>query len=116
MTSGKDAVSVEWRREFVRAVAAGSDSFASLCRRFHFSRQTGYKYWQRFRAAGEAGLLSPSRAPHHHGRARPAHWHQRLRELRQKHPRWGPKKLYVLLPARGRPAVATLGRWLHTGD
>ena len=106
-------MSLEWRREFVRAVAAGTDSFAALCRRFHFSRQTGYKYWRRFQAAGEVGLISPSRAPHHHGRARRAHWHQRLRELRQKHPRWGCKKLHVLLSARGRPAVATLGRWLQ---
>lgn len=113
MASGSRGVSVDWRREFVRAVAAGTDSFASLCRQFRFSRQTGYKYWRRFQAAGEGGLISPSRAPHHHGRARAAHWHQRLRELRHKHPRWGPKKLHALLPGRARPSVATLGRWLQ---
>ena len=48
-------MSLDWRREFVRAMVAGRDSLASLGRRFHFSRQTGYKYWRRFQAAGEGG-------------------------------------------------------------
>lgn len=97
----------------MRAVTAGQHSFAALCRLFRISRQTGYTYWQRYQRAGTAGLVPRSRAPHRHGRSRPAHWHQRLAELRRHHRNWGPKKLHRLLPVRGRPSVATLGRWLR---
>lgn len=97
----------------MRAVAAGQHSFAALCRLFQISRQTGYSYWQRYQKAGAVGLQPRSRAPHRHGRSRPAHWRQKLSELRRQHANWGPKKLHRLLPARGRPAVATLGRWLR---
>lgn len=106
-------MSVERREEFVRAVAAGLQSFAALCRLFHISRQTGYTYWQRYQRAGAVGLRPHSRAPHRHGRSRPAHWRQRLGELRRQHPNWGPKKLQRLMAARGRPSVSTLGRWLR---
>ena len=105
--------SVEWRREFVLAVRQRGSPFAVLCRQFHFSRQTGYRLWRRFQSEGLPGLAHRSRAPHGHGQARAAHWHERLRELRRKHPRWGPKKWHALLPGRRRPAVATLGRWLR---
>lgn len=113
MLTGTGSLSVEQRVEFVRAVRAGQHSFAALCRFFHISRQTGYTYWKRYRQAGVAGLRPQSRAPRRHGHSRPAHWRQRLSELRRQHPNWGPKKLHRLLPGRGRPAVATLGRWLR---
>jgi putative transposase len=97
----------------VRAVALGTDAFAVLCRRFHFSRQTGYLYWRRYQLEGDPGLWPRSRAPHHPGRMRAAHWREQLRRWRLQHPRWGPKKLATLLPRPFRPSRATLGRWLH---
>jgi transposase InsO family protein len=46
-----------------------------------------------------------------------AWWREALRELRLRHPRWGPKKLRYLLrqryPRRGLPALRTLERWLQ---
>jgi transposase InsO family protein len=99
--------------EFIGAVQAGSLPFATVCRQFHLHRSTGYRYWRRFQQHGPAGLAPRSRAPLCHGRARSAHWRVRLRELRQQHPHWGPKKLQTLLPPRTRPSVATLGRWLR---
>jgi putative transposase len=113
MPTTKCAVSLERRKEFVTAVAAGTESFAAQCRRFKFSRQTGYRFWRRYRAHGDPGLLIGSRAAHHPGRAWAANWREWLRQARRTHPRWGPKKLRTLLPGRRRPAVATLGRWLR---
>ncbi len=113
MPPARNPVSVERRKEFVRAVALGTDAFAVLCRRFNFSRQTGYRYWRRYQAGGEAGLLPRSRTPHHPGRMRAAHWREELRQLRLRHPGWGPKKLATLLARPHRPSRATLGRWLR---
>lgn len=113
MRPSKHVISVERRKEFVRAVEADMESFAALCRRFQFSRQTGYRFWRGYRLQGEKGLLIGSRAAHHPGRAWPAIWRERLRQARLAHPRWGPKKLRTLLPGRRRPTVATLGRWLQ---
>jgi len=113
MLTGTSSLSVERRWEFVQAVSAHTHSFAALCRAFQISRQTGYTYWHRYQAEGQAGLGPRARAPHLHGRARPAHWRQRLRQLRSQYPRWGPKKLHRVLPGRGGPAIATLGRWLR---
>lgn len=112
MATGR-MLSVERRREFVLAMAASTQSMAALCRAFQISRPTGYSYWRRFKAEGIGGLEVRSRAPHRHGRIRPFHWRARLRDLRRQHPNWGPKKLHRLLPPRGRPAIATLGRWLR---
>jgi putative transposase len=105
--------SVQWRRDFVRAVQRREASFAALCRRFRFSRQTGYKYWHRYQAKGEPGLLPYSRAPHYHGRSRSVFWRQRVRQLRLQFPGWGSKKICAALPGRARPAVATVGRWIR---
>lgn len=113
MRAGNCSLTVEQRWEFVRRVAARTHSFAALCRAFQISRQTGYLHWRRYQQAGMTGLQPRSCAPQRHGRSRPGHWRVRLLELRRQHPNWGPKKLQRLLPARGRPAVATLGRWLR---
>ena len=114
MRAGNCSLTVEQRWEFVRRVTARTHSFAALGRAFQISRQTGYLfYWRRYQQAGGAGLQSRSRAPQRHGRSRSGHWWVRLLELRRQHPNWGPKKLQRFLPSRGRPAVATLGRWLR---
>jgi putative transposase len=111
--SGNKNWLVQWRQEFICAVQQGDVDFATLCRCFRFSRQTGYKFWRRYQAEGEPGLQSRSRAPHHHGRSRLAHWRQRVRQLRLQHRAWGAKKIHAALPARARPAISTVGRWLR---
>jgi putative transposase len=113
MPPSKRVVSVERRKEFVRAVEAATETFAALCCRFEFSRQTGYRFWRRYQSQGPGGLSIGSRAAHHPGGAWPIIWRERLRQARSDHPRWGPKKLQTLFPGRRRPSLATLGRWLH---
>ena len=60
----KESSALEQRKAFIAACQAGEESVAELCRRYEISRQTGYKWLQRFAEDGEAGLEEKSRAPH----------------------------------------------------
>ncbi len=102
---------------FVLACREKGESFASLCRRFGISRKSGYKWRQRYREGGVRGLEDASRRPRYQAKAHRSFWRERLRQLREAHPRWGPKKLRRLLQksstrVQAIPAVSTLGRWL----
>jgi putative transposase len=105
------------RERLVRAYLADEVSMAELCRRAGVSRKTGYKWVQRFGAAGTAGLRDRSRAPHTHPQAIPAAQAQQIVTLRATHPTWGPRKLRAYLagppPAPGWPATSTIGALLQ---
>ena len=60
---------VDSRMRFVTLAEAGEEALSSLCRRFGWSRKTGYKWLDRYREAGLEGLKSRSRAPHDHPQA-----------------------------------------------
>jgi transposase-like protein len=70
----------EWKREEV--------SLAELCRRYEISRQTGYKWLERYEQEGEAGLEEHSRAPLHHPQAMSTEVRDALVNLRSQHPNW----------------------------
>jgi len=72
---------LEERARFVLAVKSEGESFGSVCGGFWISRKTGYKWWQRYQAAGVKALADASRRPRHRGRMH----------------RWGAKKLRRLL-------------------
>ena len=57
---------MEERLEFAAAYAKGDESMAELCRRYGISRKTGYKWLERYRRFGKAGLEDRSRAAHRH--------------------------------------------------
>lgn len=105
------------RERFVLAVLAKAEPFAQVCRRFHIGRTTGYKWLQRFRRHGRAGLRDRSRRPHHSPRQLARRWQLALRQLRSRHPTWGPRKLRARLrqlhPRVWLPADRTLARWLR---
>lgn len=91
--------------QFVSECLAGDEPMSVLCARYGISRQTGYKWKQRFEAEGARGLDERSRAPLHHGRAMSAELVVELIEARRLKPYWGPKKLLAVLQ-RTRPDVA----------
>jgi transposase InsO family protein len=70
---------------------------SALCERYGISRQTGYKWMQRFAEEGPGGLEERSHAPHHHGRATSAELVVELIEARKRKPFWGPRKLLAVL-------------------
>src|SRR3974377_492999 len=99
----------EWRKQEV--------PFAELCRDFHISRQTGYKWLGRYEAEGESGLEERSRAPLHNLQEMSAEVREAILQLRQQHGRWGPRKLKALLqrqqPQRRWPALSSIGELLQ---
>jgi transposase InsO family protein len=70
-----------------------------LCEAHGISRKTGYKWLERYRQDGLAGLADRSRAPHRAGRATPAILAEKIVELRRARPSWGPRKLVARLMA-----------------
>jgi transposase len=75
-------------------------SFAELCARYGVSRDTGYRLVERYLEQGPAGLEARSRRPHTSPNETSPHIVEALLELRRRHPRWGAKKLLLLLGKR----------------
>jgi transposase-like protein len=101
------------RVKFIAAYLEYGASFSDLCRDFGVSRKTGYKWVRRYEANGVAALEERSRAPHAHPNAVPTHIVQAVLTVRRRHPRWGPRKLQVVLrrqqPRMVLPAASTIG-------
>lgn len=107
---------LEQRYELVRQMRCGVAPISELCRKFGISRQTGYRWWGRFRAKRLAGLKDRSHRPVRVFGRTSRLWLDRLRRLRITRPTWGARKLRHCLGQRFGwthvPAVATLSRWL----
>ena len=101
------------RVKFIAAYLEYDACFADLCRDFGVSRKTGYKWLRRYEADGAAALEDRRRAPHTHPNAIAEDIVEAILSLRRRHPRWGPRKLLVLLRRqRSRivlPAASTVG-------
>lgn len=92
------------RVKFVAAYLEYDSNFSDLCRDFGISRRTGYKWVRRYEAAGVSALQELSRAPRSHPNAVSSDVAQSILAIRRRHPRWGPRKLQVLL-SRQRPRI-----------
>jgi len=108
-----ETCAVDKRMRFVTGVEAREESVAALCRRFGFSRTTGYKWLERYRMDGLEGLADRSRAPHEHPQAVTAEIAERCLEVRHAHPTWGPVKVRAWLDRQALgidwPAASTIG-------
>jgi len=107
----------EERTRFVLKASAEELEFAELCRLFSISRKTGYKWLDRYRRDGAAGLEARSSAPHTHPFAVGAEVRERVIGLREEHATWGPRKLLAFLerhaPKTKWPAPSTVGELLR---
>jgi len=92
-------------------------SMTELCEFYEISRKTGYKWLERYREEGAAGLMDRSHAPHLHGRATPETIAEAIISLRQSRPSWGPRKIVAKLaldqPDVDWPAASTAGEILR---
>jgi transposase InsO family protein len=106
-----------------------------LCEHFGVSRKTGYKWVKRYEEEGLDGLRERSRAPHSCPHRTPVEVEAEIIRMRERHRRWGPKKILDKLrkeqPEAIWPAVSTAGaildraglvkkrrrrrRWQHPG-
>jgi transposase InsO family protein len=108
-----ETCAVDERMRFVMAVEGREEAFAAVCRQFGVSRKTGYKWLERHREDGVAGLVDRSRAPLHHPQAVADEIAERCLWVRREHPTWGPVKVRAWLerraPQTAWPAVSTIG-------
>ena len=110
---------VEERRRFVRAYARGTWTMAALCAQYGITPPCGYKWWARYVADGEAGLIDRPRTPHSCPHQTPAKIERLLVAARRQYG-WGAKKLLTILQARHPqlpwPAVSTANGMLARHD
>jgi len=106
---------VEQRQQLFKELQHG-ESVAELGRRYGISRQTIYKWIERYRQQGEAGLQDRSCAPLRHPDQYAAEAREAVLDVRRAHPRWGPRKLHAYLethaPGEPLPAASTMANWL----
>ena len=106
------------KMEFVERVAAG-EKIAPLCREFGISRTAGHKWFKRYKEQGYAGLEEQSRRPKSSPLATAEELVIATLQVRESHPRWGPRKLYGLLRRRfgeETPSVRTIARILKRAN
>lgn len=102
--------------EFVNRASEKGANIAELCREAGISRQTGHKWLRRFRAHGYDGLEEQSRRPKSAPLATAEEIVAAVLALRDVHPRWGARKLVVLLRKQfgdATPSERTLDRVLE---
>ena len=108
-----------WKQKlcFIQLLTSRTSTMTEACLAFRICRQTGYKWWRRYQHSGPAGLLEESRRPRRSPRAASPVWVERLRRIRRRRKRWGPKKLHSWLrrhhPRSRVPSISTLGRLLR---
>lgn len=98
-------------REFVELAEKREMPFSALCDRFGISRKTGYKWLNRFRTNGEAGLLEQSRRPKTSPRRTPEGVVEAVLALRRAQPDWSIARLRDELQRQGvepLPAASTV--------
>jgi transposase InsO family protein len=107
------------RRSFVHAASACKEPFSGLCKRFGISRRAGYKWLERYREKGEAGLEDASRRPAVRGLSATQKRWQQSALAQRKRLLWGPRKLLWFLRRKHPrteqlPSERTLARLLKT--
>lgn len=93
----RESCAMDERVRFVGDWLAGEVSRTELCELYGISRKTGYKWAERYGSAGVTGLVDRSRAPREHGRSTSQALVEKIIELRQARPTWGPRKLVAKL-------------------
>src|SRR5262245_62658868 len=101
------------RLDFVEDFARGLYSMSELCAHYQISRRVGYKWLQRYRLLGLAGLADQRRTPHYSPTRTGPDIVALLVAARRAHPTWGPRKLLPYLARRQPnlpgPVASTVG-------
>lgn len=107
---------VDLREEFVLRAKAPGSSISALCREYQISRKTAYKWLRRFDDRGVEGLRDLSRRPTGSIKAVSGEMVLRVLEAREDFPRWGPKKIRIVVgrtnPPEQLPSARTIARIL----
>lgn len=99
------------RKEFIDLALRNELPFARLCALYGISRRVGYKWLDRFRNHGYAGLQDRPHIALTRPHTTPTEIANAVVQAKMAHPFWGPKKLLALLrsaqPDVAWPAVST---------
>ncbi len=105
------------RKLFTKLLIGKNYSMSELCRQFGISRQTGYKWLNRFIEEGPLGLQDRSKAPLMQPGRTPPNLERGILEVKYKYPNWGPKKvkayLEIEMPDHPWPSKTTIGAILQ---
>lgn len=112
----KETEPVKERIKFVLEAWEGSFRTRELCERYGISPKTGYKWLKRWEEEGLDGLKDRPRVWHDCPHKTPRWMEDRIVELREQHPSWGPVSLKLRLerqdPTIRWPAASTVGEIL----
>lgn len=105
---------VDQRKAMLEAVHRFGITVSEACQLYGVSRTTFYYWERRFRSEGEAGLENRSTAPKRSPGRMSWDLESQIVEMRQAHPRWGPRRIRTELRRRGiaSPARSTVERVL----
>jgi transposase InsO family protein len=93
------------RLEFVMLASVEGANVRNLCRRFGVSPTTGYKWLERWRLEGMAGLQELSRRPQSSPSRSATATEKAVLSVRAEHPAWGGRKIARRLKDMGQEAV-----------
>jgi putative transposase len=104
----------EQRQRFLEDYLLNYYTVTELAERFSISRNTAYRWINRYKHYGQEGYQELSRRPHTCPWQTDDSIAAELVKLRKAHPRWGPRKLLNLMqrrdPKRKLPSVSTAAR------
>jgi len=104
------------RMEFVMLANEEGMNRSELCRHFHISRKTGYKWLNRYLKEGLSGLVEQSKRPLTVRNEISGEVVMEIVEIRNQHPSWGPKKIKEILnrnrEIKSVPGVSSIARIL----
>jgi transposase InsO family protein len=105
----------EMRLEVLLEAERTGMSVTEVCRRFGISRQTYYRYRNRYLAEGLEGLEDRSRRPLVPAHQIPSELEAEIVEMRKDHPRWGARRIRTELLRDGidPPVVSTIHQVLR---
>ncbi len=115
----KEASKMAPKKEFVILASQPQANVSVLCQRFGVSRQTGYKWLNRFDCYGEAGLEERSRRPKFSPRKVDAATEELILMIRDERPTWGGRKIKRYLEnlgENGLPSPSTITEILRRND
>ncbi|CDX18424.1 putative integrase; CP4-6 prophage [Mesorhizobium sp. ORS 3324] len=111
---------MDQRREFVEFASREGANVRELCRRFGISPTTGYKWLERYRSEGLAGLVERSRRPHSSPQRTVSAIEARVLQVRdESNDVWGGRKIRQAMKRHGEldiPAASTITAILRRHD
>ena len=93
----KECSLMDVREEFCRLALLEGSNRRELCRRWKISTATGYKWLERYRSEGVAGLSDRSRRPLTSPLRTTGELEDRVLAVRSEHPAWGGRKIRRVL-------------------